>query len=200
VQVSDGQIVQRGQTLGLSGATGQVTGPHLHFRVEWVDDGVFRDKSVSVDPLGLISESVFSGAPPTPIAGGSVGALTSDGQPINVIVAPGAGRVSIGHGIIQPDTDVRVQSPDTILQNFLSDPFDGILHLASGAIDAVTSPEAIRTAGSAVSTVAKIIGAVQPETLPVAAPVAIGGTVASIAAQPLSNIAKGVFDPLEGII
>lgn len=31
--VALGQLVQRGQSVGLSGSTGQVTGPHLHFAI-----------------------------------------------------------------------------------------------------------------------------------------------------------------------
>lgn len=31
--VAPGQLVQRGQVVALSGATGQVTGPHLHFAI-----------------------------------------------------------------------------------------------------------------------------------------------------------------------
>ncbi len=35
LDVSEGQRVQKGQELGLSGATGRVTGPHLHVAVRW---------------------------------------------------------------------------------------------------------------------------------------------------------------------
>lgn len=35
IQVREGQKLQKGQRLGLSGATGRVTGPHLHFGVHW---------------------------------------------------------------------------------------------------------------------------------------------------------------------
>jgi len=41
ISVREGQHVTRGQRLGLSGATGRVTGPHLHWAVRW--QGAFLD-------------------------------------------------------------------------------------------------------------------------------------------------------------
>ena len=34
LSVQEGQMVQQGQQVGVCGATGQVTGPHLHFEVK----------------------------------------------------------------------------------------------------------------------------------------------------------------------
>jgi len=45
--VKKGEIVQRGQVIGLSGQSGRVTGPHLHFSA--------RINGVQVDPLQLIT-------------------------------------------------------------------------------------------------------------------------------------------------
>lgn len=47
IQVRDGQKVRKGQRLGLSGATGRVTGPHLHMGVRW--EGSY------VDPVKLFA-------------------------------------------------------------------------------------------------------------------------------------------------
>jgi murein DD-endopeptidase MepM/ murein hydrolase activator NlpD len=46
IDVAVGDIVERGQELGLAGATGRVTGPHLHWGVRIVD--------ARVDPFSLI--------------------------------------------------------------------------------------------------------------------------------------------------
>lgn len=50
-QVKAGQRVAAGQSLALSGATGLVTGPHLHWEV--------KVNGVSVDPLGLVNDGVL---------------------------------------------------------------------------------------------------------------------------------------------
>lgn len=41
IRVREGQHVKEGQLLGLSGATGRVTGPHLHWAVRW--QGAYLD-------------------------------------------------------------------------------------------------------------------------------------------------------------
>jgi len=39
--VKEGDMVGKGQLLGLSGGTGRATGPHLHFAVRW--QGTYLD-------------------------------------------------------------------------------------------------------------------------------------------------------------
>jgi murein DD-endopeptidase MepM/ murein hydrolase activator NlpD len=52
VDVKDGETVAQGQMLGLSGATGRVTGPHLHWAIKFrnvlSDD---RGTDIWLDPL-----------------------------------------------------------------------------------------------------------------------------------------------------
>ena len=45
--VKEGEMVKRGEILGVSGQSGRVTGPHLHFSA--------RINAVQVDPLQLVS-------------------------------------------------------------------------------------------------------------------------------------------------
>lgn len=212
VTVAEGQVAQRGHVLGASGATGRVTGPHLHFRAQWIDDGLFRDKKLSVDPLGLIPEAVFLGVgQPQPIIGGSVPAL-EDGQPINVIVAPGAGRVSIGSGITQPDVKVRVNSPNVNLSHRdepsdRGDPLAGIVTAAAETLRNVVTPESVRAVGAVAGAGGAITAAVAPQTAPVSVPVAAGGGAVAAAAEPIANLASVAADlvdddndPLTGIV
>ncbi len=53
ISVHEGQHVAKGQLLGLSGATGRVTGPHLHWAVRW--EGAFLDpaKLLRMDLSGV---------------------------------------------------------------------------------------------------------------------------------------------------
>ncbi len=48
IKVKPGQKVKKGELIGLSGATGRVSGPHLHF-------GIFASKT-QVDPLDFIAK------------------------------------------------------------------------------------------------------------------------------------------------
>ena len=53
VMVREGQHVTTGERLGLSGATGRVTGPHLHWAVRW--QGAYLDpaKMLKLDLNGV---------------------------------------------------------------------------------------------------------------------------------------------------
>jgi murein DD-endopeptidase MepM/ murein hydrolase activator NlpD len=46
IDVREGQRVEAGQPIGLAGATGRVSGPHLHWTV--------RLNQARVDPLGVL--------------------------------------------------------------------------------------------------------------------------------------------------
>jgi len=58
VSVSEGQMVKAGQVIALSGASGRITGPHLHFDLHWA--------GARVDPLAWIALS--RQPPPGPTA------------------------------------------------------------------------------------------------------------------------------------
>jgi murein DD-endopeptidase MepM/ murein hydrolase activator NlpD len=49
VDVKEGQHVRLGERIGLSGATGRVTGPHLHWAVRWQDAYLDPAKMLKMD-------------------------------------------------------------------------------------------------------------------------------------------------------
>ena len=53
IDVKEGEHVAKGQLLGLSGATGRVTGPHLHWAVRWQDAYLDPAKLLRLDLSGV---------------------------------------------------------------------------------------------------------------------------------------------------
>ena len=53
IDVREGQRVSTGQRIGLSGATGRVTGPHLHWAVRWQDAYLDPAKLLRMDLSGV---------------------------------------------------------------------------------------------------------------------------------------------------
>jgi hypothetical protein len=98
VDVVDGQRVGRGTTLGLTGITGSVTGPHLHFRIETIDDDGGR---TAIDPLSVIpAERIQNGADVTDAAAAPAQG-TRDGDVDDAI------DHAIDHGVDDPRGDAE---------------------------------------------------------------------------------------------
>ncbi|MFZ2185673.1 MAG: lytic exoenzyme target recognition domain-containing protein [Streptococcus parauberis] len=66
VSVSTGSTVKQGQIIGYTGATGQVTGPHLHFKMLPANPNWQNGFSGRINPTGYIANApVFNGTTPT---------------------------------------------------------------------------------------------------------------------------------------
>lgn len=117
-----GSIVEQGQPFALSGATGEVSGPHLHFAVEWLEDNPVWDQRVFVDPTVLVPrEALVVPGTRAPVANlvGTVAIVRRRGAPEsqdgvrNVIInnngVIGFGRDNVtagGVGTIDPDLSI----------------------------------------------------------------------------------------------
>jgi murein DD-endopeptidase MepM/ murein hydrolase activator NlpD len=53
IDVAEGKHVATGELIGLSGATGRVTGPHLHWAVRWRDTYLDPAKLLRLDLSGV---------------------------------------------------------------------------------------------------------------------------------------------------
>ena len=58
IDVVEGQKVSRGDCLGLSGRSGRITGPHLHFEIRYKGNAMNPENVISTDTRDLISPTL----------------------------------------------------------------------------------------------------------------------------------------------
>jgi murein DD-endopeptidase MepM/ murein hydrolase activator NlpD len=75
--VAPGDTVRRGQAIGRVGATGRVTGPHLHF--------IARYGTVTVDPMSLFGQAVSGPTETAPNLGSAEGRMVDHGYLLSPI-------------------------------------------------------------------------------------------------------------------
>src|SRR4029077_20912478 len=94
IKVKQGEQIERGQELGLSGGSGRATGPHLHLAVRW--------QGVYLNPATLLTLKLPSNGGTRPVSARSIKfespAFEPHSRPSTLLTVPffGIGRARIG--------------------------------------------------------------------------------------------------------
>jgi murein DD-endopeptidase MepM/ murein hydrolase activator NlpD len=151
--VHPGDSVTKGQLIGKSGQSGNVTGPHLHFEV--------RKNGVAVSPGSLAGGIQGTGAPNTSKGNGTANAVTrgSEANILDLVLGKGSSGVVPSISVSNSGVKGNFQTSSQMVGNSMK---GGSLSLASPVIAATGTVAAVGGEGSAIALGTSSVGAPSP--------------------------------------
>jgi murein DD-endopeptidase MepM/ murein hydrolase activator NlpD len=151
--VHPGDSVTKGQLIGKSGQSGNVTGPHLHFEV--------RKNGVAVSPGSLAGGVQGGGAPSTSKGNGTANAVTrgSEANILDLVLGKGSSGITPSITVSNSGVKGNFQTSSQMVGNSMK---GGSLSLASPVIAATGTVAAVGGEGSAIALGTSSVGAPSP--------------------------------------
>jgi murein DD-endopeptidase MepM/ murein hydrolase activator NlpD len=151
--VHPGDSVAKGQLIGKSGQSGNVTGPHLHFEV--------RKNGVAVSPGSLAGGIQGTGAPSTSKGNGTANAVTrgSEANILDLVLGKGSSGIVPSISVSNSGVKGNFQTSSQMVGNSMK---GGSLSLASPVIAATGTTAGVGGEGSAIALGTSSVGAPTP--------------------------------------
>jgi murein DD-endopeptidase MepM/ murein hydrolase activator NlpD len=151
--VHPGDSVTKGQIIGKSGQSGNVTGPHLHFEV--------RKNGVAVSPGSLAGGVQGGGSPSTGKGNGTANAVTrgSEANILDLVLGKGSSGITPSITVSNSGVKGNFQTSSQMVGNSMK---GGSLSLASPVIAATGTTAGVGGEGSAIALGTSSVGAPTP--------------------------------------